>query len=68
MLVNLTAQALTIKTGPAIPADRRYKRVSFSGSPVAQVSPPAQRRRRQAAGPPPAVPDAAAGPAAPPLR
>ena len=38
MLVNLTAQALTIKKGPAIPADRRCERVSFSGSLVAQVS------------------------------
>ena len=38
VLINLTGQVLTIKTGSAIPAGRRYELVSFSGSPVAQVS------------------------------
>jgi hypothetical protein len=37
MLVNLSAQAVTIKTGAAIPSGEAYDQVTFAGGPVAQV-------------------------------
>jgi hypothetical protein len=38
VLVNLSPQALTIKTGAAIPKGKVYEQVTFSGSPAAQVA------------------------------
>jgi hypothetical protein len=38
VLVNLSPQTLTIKTGSAIPAGEPYEQVSYSGSPVSQVA------------------------------
>ena len=38
VLVNLSPQALTIKTGTAIPAGQAYEQVTYSGSPAAQVA------------------------------
>jgi hypothetical protein len=37
VLVNLSAQAVTIKTGTAIPSGEAYEQVTFAGSPVTQV-------------------------------
>lgn len=38
VLVNLSPKTLTISTGAAIPAGKAYEQLSYSGSPVAQVS------------------------------
>lgn len=38
VLVNLSPQALSIKTGAAIPAGQAYEQVTYSGSPAAQVA------------------------------
>lgn len=38
VLVNLSPQTLTIKTGAAIPAGQAYQQVTYSGSPASQVS------------------------------
>lgn len=38
VLVNLSSHALSVKTGAAVPAGAHYEVVTFSGSPVRQVS------------------------------
>jgi hypothetical protein len=38
VLVNLSPQSLTIETGAAIATDEAYEQLTYSGSPVAQVS------------------------------